>query len=130
MVLDGKPKPKGARPNGKRPRRPPGRPPHTPTEESRRIVERLVTVLGATHDQVAAVMGLSRTTVHKHYRAELRRAALKVDVAVAQTFVRKMLGGPVEEGDANWRQADSALLRFYLVRRLGWHKPTSVDLGG
>jgi hypothetical protein len=103
----------------------PGRPPHQPTAELRGIVERLVTVMGATHHEVAAVMGLSRTTVHKHYKRELQKAALQVDVAIGQTFICKALGDPVEDRDANWRQADSALLRFYVSRRfLGWQKPT------
>jgi hypothetical protein len=31
----------------------------------------------------------------------------------------------------DWRQADLALLRFYLARRIpGWQKPTKVDQGG
>jgi hypothetical protein len=93
-------------------------PQHQPTAELRGIVERLVTVMGATHVQVAKVLGLSKTTVYAHYKRELEKAALEVDIAVASTFLTKALGGPVEEGDANWRQADSALLSFYLARRV------------
>ena len=60
---DEMPKPRGgARPGTgrpRRPRKPPGRPPHVPTGESRRFVGALVTILNLNHEQVAAVMGLN-----------------------------------------------------------------------
>jgi hypothetical protein len=63
---DEMPKPRGgARPGAgrpRRPRKPPGRPPHVPTGESRRFVGALVTILNLNHEQVAAVMGLNPKT--------------------------------------------------------------------
>jgi hypothetical protein len=96
-----------------------------PTEESRGIIRRLVTVMGATHHQVAAVMDLSRTTVRKHYKRELAQAQLKTHIAVGQTLVCKALGGSVD--NPNWERADADLLRFYLARRVpGWQRPTQA----
>jgi hypothetical protein len=127
MLVDGKSKPRGA---GRKQRRrsTPGRPPHTPTAQLRGIVERL-TKMGLTHVQTAKALGIARATLRRHYRTELRKAALEVDIAIGETFIAKALGGSVDNPD--WKKASSDLLRFYLARRVpGWQKPTKVDQGG
>ena len=86
----------GARPGAgrpRRPRKPPGRPPHVPTEQSRRFVGALVTILYLNHERVAAVMGLNPKTLRKHYHDELHRAKLEVDIAVGQTYAAIPAGG-------------------------------------
>jgi hypothetical protein len=126
------PKPKGgARPGAGRPRRlrkPPGRPPHVSTEESRRFVGALVTILNLNHEQVAAVMGLNPKTLRKHYRDELHKAKIEVDIAVGETILAKCLGGVGNQRD--WQKADSNLLKFYAVTQLGWREKTDIELGG
>jgi hypothetical protein len=96
----------------------PEKKPHVPTEELRRIVGRMVTHLGATHDQAAFVLGLSRNTLRKHYRAELGRAGITVACQIGQTYVAKCLGGIGENRD--WRRADTAALIWFTKSRLGW----------
>jgi hypothetical protein len=121
----------GARPGAgrsSRPRKPNGRPPHVPTEESRKFVGSLVTVLNVTHRQVAEVMGLAVGTLRKHYREELDRAKLEVDIAVGETILAKCLGGVGKDRD--WQKADSNLLKFYAVTQLGWREKADVELGG
>ena len=121
----------GARPGAgrpRRPRKPPGRPPHVPTGESRRFVGALVTILNLNHEQVAAVMALNRKTLRKHYRDELHMAKIEVDIAVGETILAKCLGGVGKDRD--WQKADSNLLKFYAVTQLGWREKTDVELGG
>ena len=132
---DGTPKPRGgARPGAgrsSRPRKPNGRPPLRPTEESRRFVGSLVTVLNVTHRQVAQVMGLAVGTLRKHYREELDRAKVEVDIAVGETFIAKCLGGTGREGDErDWRKADTKALIWYTKTQLGWREKTDVELNG
>ena len=115
----------------RRPRKPPGRPPHVPTEESRRFVGSLVTVLNVTHRQVAEVMRLAVGTLRKHYREELDKAKLEIDIAVSETFIAKCLGGTGAEGDPrDWRKADTTALIWYTKARMGWTDKTDVELGG
>jgi hypothetical protein len=124
----------GARPGAgrpRRPRKPPGRPPHVPTEESRRFVGALVTTLNLNHEQVAAVMGLNAKTLRKHYRPELKEAKLKIDIAVHQTFVAKCLGGTGAKGDPHdWRKADTKALIWYTKARMGWTDKADVGISG
>ena len=111
-----------------RPRKPNGRPPHRPTKESRKFVAGMITTLNVTHRQVAQVMGLAVGTLRKHYREELDRAKLEVDIAVGETIVAKCLGGIGKDRD--WQKADSNLLKFYAVTQLGWREKADVELGG
>jgi hypothetical protein len=129
------PKPKGgARPGAgrrRRPRKPPGRPPHVPTGESRRVVGALATTLNLNHEQVAAVMGLNAKTLRKHYRDELHMAKLKIDIAVHQTFVAKCLGGTGAKGDPHdWRKADTKAIIWYTKARMGWTDKTEAGISG
>jgi hypothetical protein len=47
-----------------------GRPPHVPTDDSRRTVE-LMTMAGITQEGVARVLDISVDTLGRHYRTEL-----------------------------------------------------------
>jgi hypothetical protein len=98
---------------------PNGRPPHEPTPELRGLVE-LAASVGATQDQIARSIGIAWATLAKHYRAELARAKVAVDLEVAQTYREKMLGG----GD--WRKADVPALIWYTKARLGWSDKPEV----
>jgi hypothetical protein len=130
-ILRDVPKPKGgARPGAgrpRRPRKPPGRPPHAPTDESSRFVGALVTILNLNHEQVAEVMGIAPKTLRKHYRDRLEKAKIEVDIAVGETILAKCLGGVGKDRD--WQKADSNLLKFYAVTQLGWREKTG-ELGG
>jgi hypothetical protein len=55
-------------------------------------------------------------------------AKVEVDVAVGETILAKCLGGVGKDRD--WQKADSSLLKFYAVTRLGWREKTDVELGG
>lgn len=50
--------------------RPAGRPRHAPTARTRRIA-RALSRRGATHDQIAAAIGITAPTLRMHYHEEL-----------------------------------------------------------
>ena len=53
----------------------------------------MLPILYLNHERVAAVMGLNPKTLRKHYRDELHRAKLEVDIAVGQTYAAIPAGG-------------------------------------
>lgn len=55
-------------------KRPNGRPPHAPTEESRRLVS-VVAGAGMLHEEIAVMLGISQPTMRKHYEDELSMGA-------------------------------------------------------
>lgn len=69
-----------------------GNPPFVPTEQQRRDVEAW-TRAGLTADGCAELLGISRATVDRHFKAELRISRLKVQAAIGASLVRKALAG-------------------------------------
>lgn len=84
-----------------------GQPPHEPDARSRVMVRALVTA-GMTQERTAAVIGINKTTLRKHYPEELasgRDEALGHNTislmemarkgnAAAAIYLQKCLGGP------------------------------------
>ena len=99
-----------------------------PTEESRRFVGALVTTLNVNHGQVAAVMGLNPKTLRKHYRDELHKAKIEVDIAVGETFLAKCLGGVGQK--RRWQDADTKAIIWYTKARMGWTDKTEAGISG
>ena len=91
-----------------------GRPPHQPTEASRRQV-RALAAYGIPQDEIATVVGISKPTLEKHYREELDNGHVKANVKVAENLYRKATG----EG----REAVTAAI-FWLKTRARWKEPT------
>lgn len=63
-----------------------GRPPHQPTDLSRRTVA-LACFSGMTHEQIARLIEVDEGTLRKHYQEELTRGADKIAAAVAGNLV-------------------------------------------
>lgn len=64
-----------------------GRPPHKPTEQSRRQAK-LLSGYGLTRDEIAAVIGISTPTLDKHYGEDLDAGAPELTAQVAQSLFR------------------------------------------
>jgi DNA invertase Pin-like site-specific DNA recombinase len=62
-----------------------GRPPHEPTESTRRQVKALA-AYGIPQDEIGRVIGVSKPTLEKHYRDELDRAEVEANAKVAESL--------------------------------------------
>jgi DNA-binding XRE family transcriptional regulator len=91
-----------------------GRPPHEPSEASRRQV-RALAAYGIPQDEIARVIGVSKPTLEKHYRPELDRAETEANAKVAESLFRKATGDGA-------RAVTAAI--FWLKTRARWKEPT------
>src|SRR5262245_47452774 len=91
-----------------------GPPPFQPTEDQRRMVERAVG-LGFTQERIAALLGITKPTVEKHFREELDRGGAVVEYQVGSSLVDQALKGNVNA------QA------LYLSRRAGWKETQVIE---
>ena len=91
-----------------------GRPPHEPTEASRKQVK-AIAAYGVPQDEIGKVVGVSKPTLEKHYRDELDRAQSEVNAKVAESLFRKATG--------DGAQAVTAAI-FWLKTRAQWREPT------
>lgn len=99
---------------------PGGRPPHAPTAATRQAVE-MMAAAGIPSEDVARVLGITKPTLRKHYRAELDTASAKANAKVAQSLFKKATGdGP---------QAVTAAI-FWLKTRARWKDTTSHEISG
>ena len=96
-----------------------GRPRHLVTEATQQQVIQLC-AFGMTHDQVAAVMGISRPTLEKHYREQLDTGLIHMNASVAKNLYRLATG---EE-----KEATRAAI-FWLTQRGGeaWRQSQRVE---
>lgn len=91
-------------------KKPNGRPPHAPTEQTREAVKALV-VAGMVHDDIARIIGVSDETLRKHYRDELDTGLERAIGNVSNTLLQKALNG------------DTASIIFFLKvrgKKYGW----------
>ena len=87
-----------------------GRPPHQPTEATRKQV-RALSAYGITQEEIGKVIGVSKPTLEKHYREELDRAQSEANAKVAESLFRKATG--------DGAQAVTAAI-FWLKTRARW----------
>ncbi len=90
-----------------------GRPPHEPTEATRRQVKALA-AYGIQQDEIGRVIGISKPTLEKHYRDELDRAEVEANAKVAESLFKKAMG--------DGSQAVTAAI-FWLKTRARWKEP-------
>jgi len=94
-----------------------GPPPFQPTDDQRRMVERAVG-LGFTQERIAALLGITKPTLEKHFREELDRGGAVVEYQVGSSLVDQALKGNVNA------QA------LYLSRPAGWKETQVVENRG
>ena len=92
-----------------------GRPPHQPTEATRKQVKAL-SAYGIPQDEIGKVIGVSKPTLEKHYRDELDRAQSEVNAKVAESLFRKATG--------DGAQSVTAAI-FWLKTRAQWKEPAT-----
>lgn len=87
-----------------------GRPPHAPTETSRRTVE-ILTGMAIPSEKIADVLDITKATLRKHYRSELDRGAATVEA--------KLVASLLTIADRKDAVALKAIM-FVLQCRFGW----------
>tara|TARA_R100000655_G_scaffold714_4_gene3053 strand:- start:2050 stop:2436 length:387 start_codon:yes stop_codon:yes gene_type:complete len=89
-------------------------------EEHRHTVARLAG-LGLTHIQIANVLGISRTTLYKHYQQELDSGKALCISQVADNLYK------MATGDINSRNTLGACI-FYLKTQANWKEVNTIEV--
>ena len=92
-----------------------GRPPHQPTEATRKQVKALA-AYGIPQEEIGKVVGVSKPTLERHYREELDRGELEANAKVAESLFKKATG--------DGSQAVTAAI-FWLKTRARWKEPAT-----
>jgi DNA invertase Pin-like site-specific DNA recombinase len=90
------------------------------SNENREIVARL-SGLGLTHIQIASVLGISRTTLYKHYKQELDTGKAFCISKVAENLYK------MATGDTTSRNTLGACI-FYLKTQAGWKEVNTIEV--
>lgn len=69
--------------------------PHEPTEESRALVSKLAGY-GMQRPEIASILGIGKTALGKHYKAELARGDANAKAAILGSAFRQAMGAPAE----------------------------------
>ena len=86
------------------------KPPHNPDERDLKRVRTMVG-MGMTQDEICAVIGVSKPTLHKYYRADLDVGAAEANAAVAQSLFKQA---------TNAEKPNVVAAIFWLKARAGW----------
>jgi hypothetical protein len=92
-----------------------GRPPHQPTEATRKQVKALA-AYGVPQEEIGKVIGISKPTLERHYREELDRGEVEANAKVAESLYRK--------ATSDGSQAVTAAM-FWLKTRARWKEPAT-----
>lgn len=88
-------------------RKPKGRPPFKPNEETRKSVE-MMSAVGIPQADIAKVLNTSEPTLRKYFRDELDNAAIKANTKVGGALFNKAVGG------------DTGSMIWWSKTRMGW----------
>jgi DNA-binding CsgD family transcriptional regulator len=96
----------------------PGRPAYVPTDKDRGTV-RLMVSGGITYDRIAALLGISESTLERHFKSDIAMGKAEIDALSIRTVVSVMReGGRDGLTAAMWWQKS----------RMGWsEKPIAED---
>lgn len=85
-----------------------------PTDQHRELVLGL-RAIGATHERIGEVLGVSHDTITRHFSRELEIGFDQIKSQIASTLIRKALDG------------DTACLIFLAKTRLGWSEKIQIE---
>lgn len=117
-----------------------GRPEHNPTDEQRKTVE-VLAQYGVKKKAIAHKIGVSPSTLERHYLKELLTGDVTVQTLIGQTSMRVALGSPAEYYPLDHQRPElrgklmraevppnDKLLMFFLKTRLGMIPHLGLDL--
>lgn len=96
------------------------KPPHKPTAGDRARVKTMAG-LGITQDDICAIVGISKPTLHKYYREELNVGAAEANAAVAQSLFKQA---------TNKEKPSVVAAIFWMKARAGWSDQEPREDGG
>lgn len=108
-------KPAVKKPAAKRP----GRPAYVPTDKDRDQAK-MLSGMGVTGEQIAALLGISEPTLHKYFQKELDTGYIQANAQVAQSLFRQAT-------DKTKPNVIAAI--FWMKTRGGWKETQAADVG-
>ena len=91
--------------------------PHEPTDETRTMA-RTLSGLGVPQDDIATLLGVSKPTLHKHYRDELDKGMAEANAKVAQSLFKQATSG------------NTAAAIFWMKARANWTEKVIQETNG
>lgn len=88
---------------------------HEPTDETCARVESLAAA-GIRNEDIALYLGITRPTLNKYYKEELKIGNIKANAAVAQTLYRQAIEG------------NTTAAIFWLKTRAGWRETQKLEM--
>jgi hypothetical protein len=95
----------------------PGQPPHTPTDQTRQLVQ-MMAGCGIPQMQIAPLVRISDETLRKYYRRELDLGSIEANAKVAEALFRQAIGG------------NTAAAIWWTKCRMGWRERTGAEHSG
>lgn len=107
---------------------------HVPTEEMRRQVESMAGY-GIPKEDIAAVTGVSKSVIERHYATELAQGHIKANSRVAQSLFQQATGAPAQVGPDGHVLRDEVKPNvtaaiFWTKARMGWRETTRQEHTG
>jgi len=90
---------------------------HAPTPESKRLAKTL-SGLGVPQLDICTIIGVSKPTLHKHYREEIDLGLAEANAKIAETLFKQATGGNI------------AAAIFWAKARMGWREKMDVEHSG
>jgi DNA-binding XRE family transcriptional regulator len=91
--------------------------PHEPTDEARKMAKTL-SGLGVPQDDIATLIGVSKPTLHKHYREELDKGMAEANAKVAGSLFNQAVGG------------NTSAAIFWMKARANWSEKIITETSG
>ena len=103
-----------------------GRPTLEPTDKQRGQVEAMIRY-GIPETEIAQALGISKTTLLKHFRNEINASATKANTQVGEFIFATIVGLPIPgRRPVTDERARATLAMFWAKTRMGW-KETVVN---
>lgn len=89
--------------------------PHEPDDKSRALA-RTLSGIGVPQDDICILLGVSKPTLHKHYRDDLDKGLAEANAKVASSLFQQATSG------------NTAAAIFWTKSRMGWREKQEIDI--
>lgn len=86
---------------------------HKPTEDTRKLAKTL-SGIGVPQDDICAILGITKPTLHKHYRKDLDLGMAEANAKVAEGLFRQATSG------------NTGAAIFWMKARAGWREKQEI----